>query len=145
MAPLVVAGPVVAAADPINRSYLTVMDLAPTFLELAGARYPDDGSVRPMLGESLLPLLTGQAEQAHGDDYVTVLEHRNQALVRQGRWKLTSVDSPFQESGFALYDIEADPGETQDLSKQFPDKRAELLETWRQQRLELGIVLPQDL
>jgi arylsulfatase len=145
VAPLVVAGPVVAAADPINRSYLTVMDLAPTFLELAGARYPDDGSVRPMLGESLLPLLTGQAEKAHGDDYVTVLEHRNQALVRQGRWKLTSVDSPFQESGFALYDIEADPGETQDLSKQFPDKRAELLETWRQQRLELGIVLPQDL
>jgi len=145
VAPLIIAGPGVAAADRISHSYLTAMDLAPTFLELAGAHYPDDGSVRPMLGESLLPLLGGQVEDAHGDDYATVMEHRNQALLRQGRWKLTAVETPFEESRFELFDIAADPGETEDVSERHPEKRAELLEIWRRQRIELGIVLPEDL
>jgi len=145
VAPLIVAGPGVAVAGRISHSYVTVMDLAPTFLELAGARYPDDGSVRPMLGESLLPLLAGQVAEAHAGDYVTILEHRNQALVRQGPWKLTSVASPFEEDGFALFDLSSDPGETVDLSDRVPDKREELLEIWREQRKVLGIVLPQDL
>jgi arylsulfatase len=145
VAPLIIAGRGITTGDQISHSYLTVMDLAPTFIELASARYPDDGSVKPMLGESLLPVLNGRATEAHAENYVTVLEHRNNALLRQGRWKLTAVESPFEETGFALYDIVADPGETTDLSSQLPEKREELLEIWRQRRLELGIVLPQDL
>lgn len=145
VAPLIITGPGVTARNQISHSYLTVMDLAPTLIDLASARYPDDGSVQPMLGESLLPLLRGEATEAHEEHYITVLEHRNQALLRQGRWKLTALGSPFEESGFELYDIAADPGETTDLSSQFPEKRQELLELWRQRRLELGIVLPQDL
>jgi arylsulfatase len=145
VAPLIMAGPPLAGTKRVSHSYLTVMDLAPTFIELAGGRYPDDGPVRPMLGASLLPLMQGAAAEAHPEDYVTVLEHRNQALLRQGRWKLTTVESPFRESDFALYDILADPGETTDLSAQYPDKREELLEIWRERRLDLGIVLPQDL
>jgi hypothetical protein len=38
-----------------------------------------------------------------------------------------------------------DPGETTDLSSQFPRKRAELLELWRRERRALGITLPEDL
>lgn len=98
-----------------------------------------------MRGASLLPLLTGVADTAHAEDYVTVLAHGGQALVRQGRWKLTAIDAPFEESKFALYDIKADPGETTDLSAQQPDKRAELLALWRTERVALGIVLPEDL
>lgn len=145
VAPLIIGGPGVSAEEAIIHSYLTVMDLAPTFIDLAGARYPDDGSVRPMLGESLLPLLRGQAAEAHDENYVTLLAHRNQGLLRRGRWKLTAIDTPFEESRFALYDIEKDPGETTDLSALFPEKRNELLEIWRQRRLELGVVLPKDL
>jgi arylsulfatase len=145
VAPLIIGGPGVLAENAINNGYLTVMDLAPTFIDLAGARYPEDGSVKPMLGESLLPLLRGHATAAHDENYVTLLAHRNQGLLRQGRWKLTAIDTPFEESRFALFDIEKDPGETTDLSAQFPEKRNELLEIWRQRRLELGVVLPQDL
>ena len=53
------------------------------------------------------------------------------AYLRKGRWKLTAVDKPFDESVFALYDLQADPGETTDLSKHQPEKREELLELWR--------------
>ena len=145
VAPLIIAGTGVAQRDTISRAYLTAMDIAPTFIELAGARYPAGGQVQPMRGESLLPLLEGKSDQAHDEEYLTVLSVSGQSLVRQGRWKLTAIDAPFVETKFALYDISTDPGETTDLSAQFPEKRAELLALWRAERASLGIVLPEDL
>lgn len=41
--------------------------------------------------------------------------------------------------------LPAVPGETTDLSHQFPEKRLELIVLWQQKRLELGIILPGDL
>ena len=92
-----------------------------------------------------MPLLQNRAESVHGDEEVTVLFHRGNALVRQGSWKLTAIEAVFDESKFALYNLSIDPGETTDLSDAEPEKYAELIEIWRQQRLELGIILPQDL
>ena len=126
-------------------AYVTVMDLAPTFIELAGAHYPSDGSVRPMLGSSMTALLTGGAESVHDDRYATVLYHAGYAFVRQGRWKLASIERPFREENFALYDLETDPGETTNLAAEHPKRLAELIEIWRSERLELGITLPEDL
>lgn len=145
VAPMLVTGPGVSGEDEISHTYLTVMDLAPTFLELAGASYPTSDSIRPMLGESLMPLLSGDAGEAHGEDYVTVLYHDTRVLVRRGRWKLTANNMPFSEAEFRLYDIEADPGETTDLSESHVQKRDELLAIWRTKRVELGIVIPEDL
>ncbi len=98
-----------------------------------------------MRGKSIEPILSGTSEGVHDENEVFTLFHRNRAYVRQGKWKITQIESPFEETGFALYDLAADPGETTDLSQQFPERRAELIELWRQQRLELGIILPSDL
>ena len=144
-APLIVTGRGIAGSDVINRQYVTVMDLAPTFLEMAGADYPDDGSVRPMLGESMLPLLSGAADRVHEEDYTTVLSHWGRALVRRGQWKLSTLEPPFDESKFELFDLAADPGETTDLRLSHPGKYQELLDAWRLERRRFGIVLPQDL
>ena len=143
-APFIVAGPQVGSRGVINDTYLTVMDLAPTFLELAKARYPDDGSVRPMLGESLKPLLTDLAP-VHGQDYVTTLYHGGRAFVRKGNWKLVNLDPPFDEAGLELFDLETDPGETVNLAEAEPEKMAEMIALWRAERKKLGIVLPGDL
>jgi arylsulfatase len=121
------------------------MDLAPTFLALAGAQYPQDGSAQPMRGASLLPLLRGETDTVHGDDYVTVLALSGRALVRKGPWKLTALEPPFDEDHFALYNIADDPGETTDLRSSQPEKYAELIGIWRTERKALGIVLPEDL
>lgn len=143
-APMIIAGRGVSATA-ITPAYVTVMDLAPTFIELADAHYPSDGSVMPMLGTSMTKLLSGRATSVHDDLYATVLYHRGRAFVRQGRWKLTSIDLPFQEANFALYDLETDPGETTDLAVRHPERFAALIEVWRTQRRELGITLPEDL
>lgn len=145
VAPLIITGPGVAGAGLIDPTYLTVMDLAPTFLEIAGASYPDDGSVKPMLGESMVSFLKGESKVVHDDDYVTLISHRGRTMIRKGRWKLVVMDGPFDEEKFELYDVQADPGETRDLRSSNPEIYAGMLETWQKERLELGIILPKDL
>jgi arylsulfatase len=145
VASMIAAGPPVARVREVSSAYLTVMDLAPTFLGLAGAVYPDDGSVEPMLGESMLPLLRGEQTRVHDDGYVTTLYHGGRAYIRQGRWKLVNLEPPFLESELELFDVEADPGETTNLAEVEPSKLAEMLALWRAERARLGIILPSDL
>ncbi len=145
VAPMIIAGPGVERAGRLERSYVTVMDLAPTLLEVAGASYPDDGSVVPMLGESMAALLAGTADAVHDDDYVTALYHRGRAFLRQGPWKIVTLEPPFDEGKFELFNVAEDPGETTNLRATKPDKYAELIALWRAERQRLGIVLPQDL
>jgi arylsulfatase len=144
-APLIIAGPGVDKAGSISNEYVTVMDLAPTFLELAGATYPVEEGIHPMRGASMTGFLSGMAESVHADDYVTVHAHRGRVLLRQGNWKLTNLEPPFDESKLELFNLAVDPSETTDLRATEPEKFQELLELWRSERKELGIVLPEDL
>ncbi|MFV1988296.1 MAG: arylsulfatase [Gemmatimonadota bacterium] len=138
---MIVSGAGVPRRGEIDRSYLTVMDLAPTFLEVAGARYPSDGSVWPMLGESMLARLSDSTRSTHSEDYVTTFFHRGRAYVREGPWKLVNMDGPLDEADFELFDVEADPGETRDLAAVEPERYVRMIELWREKRQELGILL----
>jgi arylsulfatase len=142
VAPMIVRGPGVSGPGRKTAAYATVMDIAPTFIELGAASYPADGSVRPMLGESVAPLLAGQREAVHDDAYVTVLLHGQRAFVRQGRWKISNLDGPFDESKLELFDVVADPGETTNLAAREPERYAAMLALWRERRAALGILLP---
>lgn len=144
-AQLIVAGPGVEGKGTMSRAYLTVMDLAPTFLEVAGARYPGDGSVRPMEGESMAALLGGHTTTVHDSAYATTLFHAGRALVRRGQWKLSTLEPPFDEASFELFDIEADPGETRNLAAEHPEVFREMVELWRSERGRLGITLPAEI
>jgi arylsulfatase A-like enzyme len=145
VAPLIIAGPGVGSRGIIDSSYLTVMDLAPTFLKIAGAEYPDDGSVRPMLGKSMLRFLAGDADSIHDGNYVTALFHEGRAFLRRGRWKISTLEPPFDQAGFELFDLETDPGETNNLADDEPEMFTELIGLWREERQKLGIILPEDL
>jgi arylsulfatase len=145
VAPMIIAGAGVSSRGAIARSYVTVMDIAPTLLQVAGAEYPSDRSVQPMLGETMLPLLSGSASAVHDSTYVTTLYHAGHAFVRQGRWKLVNLEPPFDESAFQLFDIEADPGETTDLATAEPGRFAAMIRLWREERARLRIILPGDL
>lgn len=143
VAPLIVAGKGVSARGAISDAYMSVTDLLPTFLELAGARYPADKA--PPVGRSAWPLFAGRSAAVHTPADVHVYVHLQQVALRQGDWKLLSLARPFDERAFELYNVAQDPGETTDLSAAEPEKRAELIRLWRQKRREYGIVLPEDL
>ena len=132
--PLLIAGPLVKKTDVISHAYLTLLDLAPTFYQMGGVEYPaevENKEILPLLGESMVSLISGEASQVHDDEYVTVLEHNGRAYVRKGPWKLVQIDRPFQEEDFVLFNLDNDLGETTDLREDFQDKYQELLQLYR--------------
>ncbi len=105
-----------------------LMDLMPTFVEVAGARYPTEFQGRkplPLEGRSLLPVLRGEAPR--GREMLAWRAPSNRA-IRSGDWKL--VESPASKT-WELYDLAADGTETTNLAAQNPDVVKRLAEQWR--------------
>ncbi|MEQ8363387.1 MAG: arylsulfatase [Cyclobacteriaceae bacterium] len=141
--PIIITSKNITNPGTINNGYFTVMDLAPTFYELAGATYPGKtGTARtkPLLGKSILPLLQGE-DEIHVTDYITALEHRGRMFIRKGNWKLVNLQPPYDESKMMLFNLEEDLGETKDLSRTQPEKFEELLEAWRDYRDANNIII----
>ena len=145
VAPMIMSGPIVNASPEPSSTYITLMDLAPTFLDLANVEYPQSEQIKPILGTSMLPYIKGEQNSVHDEEYVTALFHLGRAFLRQGNWKITVLEQPFDESKFELFNLVSDPGETIDLASEYPDKYKELIDIWRVERKKLGIILPEDL
>ncbi len=145
VAPLIVCGSKLNVKPGLRTTFVTVMDLAPTFLELAAASYPGKfamPSTRPMLGASMVNYLRGKSEVLHDSTYAFGFWSGENACFRRGKWKLVNTERPYREARLKLYDIEQDPGETKDLSTSLPAKYLAMLEAWRQYVKELDIRLP---
>ena len=122
----------------IDGSYMRVMDLAPTFIELAGGQVPDD-----MMGRSLLSRLTG-GEPAYEADEVVAAETFGRRMAQSGDWKILLQEAPYGTGEWQLYNLAEDPGEQLDLSDQFPDRRTELIKAWQAFADETGVILPDE-
>lgn len=79
----------------------------------------------------------------HGDSGSMGWELFGRGAVRQGKYKLVHVE-PFaggrEDGEWQLYDLEADPGEVDDLSASLPGKVNELSRTWDEYRQATGVV-----
>jgi len=103
------------------------VDLLPTFCELAGTPLPQD---RLIDGKSLLPLLKKGEGKSH-QEYVYHTWDRyfpnpdRRWSVSDQRWKLVGLfgaESDPSPSGWKLFDLEEDPGETKNLSSHEPEQ-----------------------
>ena len=136
--PMIVHWPAGLRAEPgsLVRDPGHVIDLMPTFLDLAGAEYPTDYADRnipPLEGKSLLPLIRGEARAPHE---VLFWQHDKGKAVRVGDWKLVRWgDDPWE-----LYDLSKDLTETTDLAEQYPEKVAELERQWQRKADAVGYV-----
>ena len=112
-----------------------VIDLQPTFLELAGAKYPaqfKDRALTPLPGRSLLPALQGKPL----GERLLAWEHEGNRAVRVGDWKLVaSFRGPWE-----LYDLSRDRAELKNLAAQQPAKVQELTAAWQQWADKVGVV-----
>ncbi|MDI1324029.1 MAG: arylsulfatase [Algoriphagus sp.] len=143
--PMIIAGPGVENKGSITDSFLTLLDLAPTFYELAGLRYPiqwKEKAVKPLPGESLIPLLSGKSKSVHDSNYVFGLEHRGYAMIRKGDWKILNIERPFQLENFLLINLKTDLAEQIDLKETYPEKFQEMLSEWASFSKEVGVVIP---
>jgi len=143
VAPMIISGKQVARKPGVQEEFITAMDLAPTFLELAGLKYPDlykNKIIPPMLGESFLSFIQAKTNTIHPENYVYGMEHDGQCLVIKGSWKIANISKPFDESLFALYNLAKDPGETNDLSHSNPEKFKEMMNEWAIFKEKTGVI-----
>jgi hypothetical protein len=83
--------------------------------------------------------------------YVTINDHDWHVLspaLRKGRWKILHVgqDAGGRKDGaWQLYDVVSDPGETQDLSEEYPNLMKTMLEEWEIYLKQTGTVWGQAL
>ena len=130
-------------AGGVSHAFTTVMDILPTFLEVAGTEHPGAGEFRgrqinDILGRSLWPHLTGRTDTVHPPTYAVgwVRGSAGGAVIRGDYKIINDIElGPTQGLGMGsgpwrLYNLADDPGETVDLAAEMPELTAELVEEW---------------
>lgn len=130
--PAVVSGASAAEA----REPAHIVDVAPTLLDLAGVK-PRSGTA-PIDGISLAPVLDGATLPS---DRPLFFEHYGARAVVSGRWKLVSLAPGGNRADlpWALYDLENDRTETQDVRQLHPEIVARLEGLWMAWAREVGV------
>jgi arylsulfatase len=125
-----------------NKSFVHVSDIMPTVLALAGANYPQETNGTPLqqpIGISILPLLKGETTALSAEKGMGWELFEGKAYIK-GNWKILRLGKPFGTGTWQLYDLEKDPGEINDLSQQFPEKRDSLILDWMKYAEENGVI-----
>jgi arylsulfatase A-like enzyme len=131
--PTIIRWPGQIAAGSRNSTPLISTDFYPTILKLTGSA---PRSAQHLDGVSFAGLLLGEKDSVERDALYWHYPHgRNEAAIRAGRYKLLH---RFKTDQVELYDLKADLGEQQDLSKQNPELAARLLVQLKEWQKRVG-------
>ena len=142
--PAIIRYPPIFPQNQISHEFTTVMDIYPTILSLAGIPLPpgqfQGRQVVPVRGQSWTDFFQGRKERVYGEQSFTGWELFGRLGVRKGKWKATFIPEPHGPGVWELFDLDDDPGETKDLSKQEKVIFKELLIEWDRYVSETGVV-----
>ena len=140
--PLIARWPAqIKAEGKISNAVGHVIDFMPTFLEAAGANYPNkfqNNEIVPLEGKSLLPILKKQSAIAERPLF---WEHEGNRAVRLGKWKLVAE----HKKNWELFDLEKDRSELNDLAATEPEKVRQLSELYEAWAKRCGVLPWEDL
>ncbi len=125
--PMIARWSAVIKPDSISHQVGHIVDFMATCADLSGAEYPTtfhDKPIMPLEGKSLTPIFRGQQRDEH-DSLVWYL--MGSRAVRKGNWKLVWGATAKR---WELYDMQADRTETNDLSKEHPEKVRQMTAIW---------------
>ncbi|MGK7394189.1 MAG: arylsulfatase [Candidatus Cyclobacteriaceae bacterium M3_2C_046] len=119
-----------------------LIDIMATLVDITGASYPEEyegHAIHPLPGKSLTSVFT---ENAAIDREAIYFEHEGNRAIRIGPWKLVSRAYP-QAGHFkrmdeipldqwALYNMDDDRTELNDLADTYPDKVKEMAAQWQE-------------
>ncbi len=125
---------------------VSVLDVAPTVLELAGVEHPGTSyagrTVAPLEGASMVPFLRGESPSVHPPDHTIAWELFGRRALLRGDWKLLWLWEPYGAERWSLYNLASDPSESVDLAEQEPAIFTELVGLWSDYAERNGVVLP---
>lgn len=113
-----------------------VIDFMPTFLDLAGAAYPDTWNgnpVHPVEGTSLAPVLRGETPGAPRTLY---WEHMGNKAIRDGDWKLVTHKDA---NNWELYNLREDRTELDNRAGREAERATDLRARWEAWARHVGV------
>ncbi len=128
---------------------VTIRDIAPTILELAGVSAPVDTyngkAVLPISGKSAVSLLQGDAPSLHDDEPLGWELYGSRALIKD-EWKAIRIFPPEGSGEWELFNLKTDPTETTNLAQDYADVLRELIADWDDYAEQNGVaVFEEDL
>ena len=143
--PLIIRGPGVQGAGGINKkAILHVMDIVPTVLEMAGVHHSSTyrgRKVASVQGKSWVEMLAGSTHSPRTSKDWLGWELFNNRAIRQGDWKISWLYRPFGTEDWQLFNLTNDPGEQNDLSDRYPEKKRELVALWDEYMKKNGVII----
>jgi arylsulfatase len=145
--PFIAYYPKIIKAGTINNQSTHIIDLMPTFIDLAKGTYPSEfknHKIQPLEGESLVPLFKGKSIKRSSPIF---WEHMGNKAVRDGKWKLVSrYDEDAKKFGpWELYNMENDRTELNDVSAQYPDVVSKMIQLYDSWAKRVGVVPMEEL
>lgn len=144
--PLIIAGEplTLSAPNSIIDAFSYATDIVPTILQLTGTANPagryNGRAVEPIVGRSVVPLLQGRAQRIYGDDDAVGYELNGHRALFLGDHKIVYNRPPIGDGIWHLYNIAIDPGETEDLKEQQPQRFARMQSLYEQFAVEHGVL-----
>ena len=129
--PLLISGPGIIRPEKLTDEFVFVTDLAPTILSLAGAS-DHAGSwngrmIEKIIGKDFSSFLQGDAESIHAESTSIGYELGGNSALFKGDYKVVFNRSAVNDRAWHLFNIKADPGETNDLATVEPERFADML------------------
>jgi len=124
----------------VSKELVMTMDIFPTVAKLAGAKLPAGYSID---GSDILPVAAARAKSPHP---AVFWSQGGQLAVRKDKWKLVingfTAENPPEgmkpltgDDAMFLSDLDADPGESRNLRRAYPDvldQMATLAQSWKE-------------
>jgi len=139
----------------VNTAVVSVMDIMPTVLELAGIERPTSPykgrEIVSMTGKSMMPMLRGETNVVHVEDDFIGWELFGKTAIRQGDWKIIQEpaddfwkprDPVAENYPWQLFNLANDPSELNNLAATEPAKLAEMIRLWEQYADENQVIIP---
>jgi len=144
--PMIIRWPGITTAGERIDTPVSLVDLYPTFLDVAGIELPEPLTVR---GNSLMPLLENKEDEFKGEEVFCEFEgegwNHPRAMIRVGKYKYVHNHT----ADCRLYDLESDPDEmtnladNADLSGVLAELREKLFSHWNPEKIEPKVIAAQ--
>ena len=145
VAPMIISGHGVQNKNKTYHGFISLMDLAPTFYELAEATYPKrfvDRELFPLKGKSITSIFDDMNRIVHDSTDVFAVEHGERVILIKGNWKIVNEEPPFEKENFKLFNLSNDLAELKDLREREKEKFDELIKEWNKYSSEIGVQFP---
>ena len=136
--PLIIAGPNIERQN-WQPAMVMVTDIAPTVLDYLEVKDQHKEAVA-ITGRSMMPLLEGSATEIYADDEAIGMEVSGNSVLIKGDYKLSRNSPPHGDNIWRLYNLAADPGESQDLRALQPEQFDLMMEDYKKYASEFGVI-----